>query len=170
MRQFLELEAYVNTNVGWYGSPFQGAAKRGSLATVTLLLEHGADVNIRGGKHGFTLQAAVCYYPYHKPDTNTSFLKLLLVAGADVNAEGGLYGSALQAAAYRNVHRVKMLIEHGADVNQKGGRFGSPLGAAKANGLYRVVKLLLEHGVEDLGEPPLFLARRVGLKRNLQSI
>jgi ankyrin repeat protein len=74
-----------------------------------------------------------------------------------------------QAAAYHNVHRVKMLIEHGADVNQKGGRFGSPLGAAKANGLYRVVKLLLEHGARTV-ESHRFLTRRVGLKRNLQSI
>jgi ankyrin repeat protein len=74
-----------------------------------------------------------------------------------------------QAAAYHNVHRVKMLIEHGADVNQKGGRFGSPLGAAKAKGLYRVVKLLLEHGAEDSGEPPLSDPKG-GVERNLQSI
>jgi hypothetical protein len=102
MRKFLELEAYVNTNVGWYGSPLQGAAKSGSHAAVKPLLEHGADVDLRGGKRGFTLQAAVCYHSYNKPDTNTSFLKLLLDAGPDVS--GSEAGSCIPQCSCSDVN------------------------------------------------------------------
>jgi ankyrin repeat protein len=113
---------------------------------VKQLLQHGADVNLPGGKHGYALQAAVCS---HHDDDHTPVIKALLDAGADVNAQGGRYGTALQAAAYHNLQHVEILIEHGADVNARGGRFGSPLLAAKAKGLKRVVKLLMEKGAID---------------------
>ena len=43
---------------GKYGSALQMAAKSGNLAAVKWLLEHGADVRVRGGKFGSVLEAA----------------------------------------------------------------------------------------------------------------
>ena len=89
-------------------------ARRPASATdadliVQVLLEHGADVNMRGGEYGTALQAASqCG---HRPT-----VQRLLDHGAEVNIKGGKYGSALNAAASRRLKSiVKLLRDHGAD-------------------------------------------------------
>jgi ankyrin repeat protein len=56
-----------------------------------LLLAHGADINLVGGKYGTPLQDAATR-------GRIGLLELLIDKGADVNVEGGKYGTALQAA------------------------------------------------------------------------
>lgn len=64
-----------------------------------ILLEHGADVNIRGGKYETALQAAA----RHGHLENVRFL---LEHGADLAIEGGKYGSAMNAAIRKKHYHV----------------------------------------------------------------
>ncbi|KAK3946522.1 ankyrin repeat-containing domain protein, partial [Pseudoneurospora amorphoporcata] len=71
---------------------------------VRLLLDHGADVNARGGTYDTALQAAAVGRRQGVIDEGggpgwLNVAKALLDYGADVNARGGKYGTALQAAA-----------------------------------------------------------------------
>lgn len=129
------------------------------LSTTRLLLQHGADVNIPGGRTGNALQAA-CSRTIHSDPNRFSrkmrVVQLLLDYGADVHAQGGEYGNALQAAAYTgNTIVVHLLLRAGADVNAVGGCYGSALQAASACGIGepwnvkssgRIVRLLLDRG------------------------
>ena len=115
---------------------------------IEILLEHGADVNGKGGIAGNALTASV--------RSNTEILKILIAHGADVNAPGTeFYCSALHAASIQpSVDVVNILLEHGANVNAKGGSYGSALQAAAAARSSRwddareVAKILLEHGAD----------------------
>ena len=91
------------------------ASELDHVAIARLLVERGADVNVRCGVFGSALQAASF-------QGNESIVRLLLDEKANVNADDGQYGNALQAASsngYENV--VKMLLKEGADVNAQGG-------------------------------------------------
>jgi len=131
-----------------------------NLSTARLLLQHGADVKIPGGRTGNALQAA-CSRTIH-PVSNWApnwfnrkalVVQLLLDYGADVHAQGGEYGNALQAAAYTgNTSVVDLLLRHGADVHAHGGFFGSALQAAafhpNARRSEHMVWRLLKSGVD----------------------
>ncbi|KAF4955647.1 hypothetical protein FSARC_11795 [Fusarium sarcochroum] len=129
----------------------------GGLAeTAKVLINEGADVNVRGEEYDCPLQAA-------SRGGHRDTVRLLLDHGADVNAQGGAEGNAIQAAcAAGHYYVVELLIERGADVNpengititQKGsiripnGRFNNPLDAAAAGGHFEVVQLLLDKGAD----------------------
>ncbi|KAJ7863215.1 ankyrin repeat-containing domain protein [Mycena leptocephala] len=99
---------------GEYGSALAAAAASysGKLETVRLLLDRGADVNLKGGKYGSAL-AAVSYWGH------LEIVRLLLDRGADVNLKGGEYGSALAAAS--SCGKLETIHLRGADVNLQGG-------------------------------------------------
>ena len=128
-------------------TPLYYASLLGLTEIVNLLiLEAGADVNMRGGRYGSALQAA-SVGGYDK------VVELLLSEGANVNARGGLYGSAVQAASVGGHDKmVELLLSRGADVKAEGGGFGSVLYAASARGHDRIVELLLSRGV-DINAP-----------------
>ncbi|KAJ7029871.1 ankyrin repeat-containing domain protein [Mycena alexandri] len=96
-----------------FGSPLQAAAAWGLYDVARLLIEHGADVNVQGGK----------YSPFATPLQEASWgdhvdlVRLLIDSGAEVNAEGTKYGSALQAAIRRGYENIAVLLrEKGASV------------------------------------------------------
>ncbi|KAJ7756034.1 ankyrin repeat-containing domain protein [Mycena maculata] len=124
---------------GAYGTALQAASFAGSVEVVTLLLEHGADVNAKGGMYGSALQAGSI-------SGSLDVVHLLLEGGADVNALGGFYGTALQAATYRTVELVRLLLDQGADVNAEGGCLWTALQAASSDGNMEIVALLLQRG------------------------
>jgi ankyrin repeat protein len=111
-----------------------------------ILLEHGAEINQRGGYYGTALQAAA----YRGV---VEVVEFLIEKGADVNIPGGYYGTALQAACgtyHGKTEIVQLLIAKGANVNaqvraQGGGR-PNALQAALFRGHLPIVMLLLEHG------------------------
>jgi len=126
-----------------------------NLSTTRLLLQHGADVNIAGGRTGNALQAACSITIdfdiwFHN---KARVVQLLLDYGADVHAQGGEYGNALQAAAYTgNTSIVDLLLRHGADVHAHGGFFGNALQAAAFHPRTRrsehMVRRLLKSGAD----------------------
>lgn len=143
---------------------------------VRLLLDRGADVNLKGGKYGFPLQAAcsIVYDIYenghprkrwyrresdtpgiqlHLIDIATNSVKILLdeCPSIDVNARGGIFGTALQAAAYSGqTSSIQLLLDHGADVasNAVCGRYRTALNAAVIRAHWDIVKILLQAGAK----------------------
>ncbi|KAL7803967.1 ankyrin repeat-containing domain protein [Trichoderma afarasin] len=117
------------------------------------LLEHGADVNAKGGKYGFALQTACVREPelldLRDIDANSFITKFLLeqCPSINVNTQGGIFGSALQAAAFSGqTESVRLLLDRGADVNARGGKCGSALNAAIFRGYWDIVEILLQRG------------------------
>ncbi|PUU72732.1 hypothetical protein B9Z19DRAFT_1136842 [Tuber borchii] len=109
---------------GINGTPLQRAAcaERASLEKVKLLLEHGADPNVRVGYYETALQAAAS-------TGKARVVKALLEAGADPNIEGGHFWTALQAAVIPSIrsHEIlDILLERKVDVNTVGGSMGPP--------------------------------------------
>ncbi|KAJ7627856.1 ankyrin repeat-containing domain protein [Mycena polygramma] len=150
--------ADVNAVGGKYGSALQGAASKGHVDVLRILLAHRADVNRVNANGNSALQDAAWH-----GDVNT--LRVLLEHGADVNTvdatgnsalqdaaryAGGEFGSALQCAAQEgHVDTVRVLLDHGADVNAVG-EVGSwsALQLAAAYDRPDVVRILVEHGAD----------------------
>ncbi|KAL8721231.1 MAG: hypothetical protein Q9225_002043 [Loekoesia sp. 1 TL-2023] len=159
---------------GGYGTPLNAAIATNNMEVMKILLERGADPNIRGNKKGWTSLQLACLW--NRPEA----FNLLLEHNIDVNAHGR-YGTPLQAAAYVGakpllrelLHRgadikvsrqgryghslqsagigarediVRFLIKHGADVRVKGGRFGTVLQAASVRGSKELVDFLIHKG------------------------
>ena len=121
-------------------NPLLSAAAVGESEIVRLLIQYGADVNIKGGMYGNPLEAAA-----HYGDKST--VLILLNAGADVNASGGYHGNALQAAArYGRLELVQILLDKGADVNAQGGVYTNALTSARERGHVEVEQLLVSKG------------------------
>lgn len=125
-------------------------SRRELYPSIRWLLDHGANINIPGGKSGFPLQAA-CTLTRISQDVNSNSAntKLLLeqCPDIDVNAQGGRFGAALQAAAFSGqAESVKLLLKKNANVNAAGGKYGSALNAAIISGHWNIVEILLQAG------------------------
>lgn len=73
---------------GWFDrTPLHAAAQAGSLACVRLLVERGADVNVRDGLHSWTPLFGAVWLLEHKPgrDESLACARFLLEHGADPN-------------------------------------------------------------------------------------
>ena len=109
---------------------------------IQLLLDAGADVNIKSGRFNTPLQAASDLGSMEK-------IQLLLEAGSEINIVGGKYGTALQAASYLgSMEIVQLLLSEGADTNIVGGEYGTALQAASYLGSMEIVQLLLSEGAD----------------------
>ncbi len=89
-----------------------GPTPRGSVEAVKLLLEHGANTNMKSRVNGFTSLLAAVH------NENVGSAELLLKYGANVNATTNDGVCALAIAASRlNPDMVKLLLEHKAQTN-----------------------------------------------------
>ncbi|KAJ7150077.1 ankyrin repeat-containing domain protein [Mycena crocata] len=133
----------VEATVEYSGSALQAVSPSAHDDVVRLLIEKGADVNLRAGDFGSALQVAA-YWDHQ------DLAQLLLENGADVNARNsGPFGNALQAASYDGHEAlVRLIMGIGADVNLEGGEFGSALYAAAVQGHEEIVRLLIEKGAD----------------------
>ena len=103
-----------------------------------LLLEHGADVDSKGGKYGNALQAAAL-------KAGQVFVQRLLDLQVKVNEVSGKYGTALQAATSAgDTLTVVLLLQHGASPQLEGGLYGNALNAAARRANIDVMNHLLE--------------------------
>ena len=106
-----------------------------------MLLDKGADINIRGGNYCTALQAASINGHY-------KVVQILLDRGADVNAlDGGIYGNALQAASYKGHHEVaRLLLNHNALIKRKDIQGRTAFHLASAGAHMETIELLLSFG------------------------
>jgi ankyrin repeat protein len=95
-------------------TPLHQAAYYSQLEIAEILIQHGADVNAKGGRHNFS----PIFISVSKDDIN--FLKLLIKNGADINLKDDLNKTPLICAAQDdNLESVKVLLGAGAEDNVK---------------------------------------------------
>ena len=124
------------------------AAQNGYKEIAELLIEKGADVNVKlesqtakeYGMGGATpLRGAVA-------NDHKEMAELLIAKGADVNVKEGLGITLLHFANTREI--AELLIAKGLDVNAKDAEGWTPLHSAVANGHAEVAKLFIEKGAD----------------------
>ena len=163
-------------NVG--GTPLRGAVRFGSVHIVRLLLEAGADTNIRDKEGRLPVYWACADYnakfdniltilldhtdgldfPDNSRETllsvamsynRTEAARLLVEKGADVNAKDTGGWAALHMAVKRGDEAAaRLLVELGADVNAKVIGGRTVLDLAAELGHWAVAKLLVEEGAD----------------------
>jgi len=109
IQAFLTSPIHNTTSTAWRAND--------CIEILSLLADHGADVNETGGTW-FTALQFVCSVP--ETDVTAYSIKLvveqLLSYGAEPNIHGGLHGSAIHAAVtVLNFNTVQLLLQHGAD-------------------------------------------------------
>jgi ankyrin repeat protein len=90
-----------------YGYALHAAChSKEAIPTISFLLDHGADINARGGKYETALQCAAEH-------GHLETVKFLVERGADMAVKGGEHGSAMEAAtANGHRHVVRFLRRH----------------------------------------------------------
>jgi ankyrin repeat protein/HEAT repeat protein len=157
------LEAGADPNAVHRGMrPLHKAAVAGHVEVLRLLIDHGAEVNVKDSSgRSPLLEAAGSRNPKAveillaagaKPDGTelghacwlgrTEAVNLLLAAGAP--PDGGLP----QAAQGGHVELVQLLLDKGARVQTKSPDGSTPLHLAALQGGFKTVELLLKHGAD----------------------
>jgi len=163
----------VNAHDRAGATPLHHAGGFGNLATMKLLLEHGADVNAGNKRKSTPLfwslhdEAKVRLLVDHGANVNARsidgrtpvyqaasmanavpVLRLLLDKGADPNAKTLIGMTPLIAASRSNIEAARLLIDRRADVNARNAAGGTALMAAAQTGRLQTVRMLLEKGAD----------------------
>lgn len=127
----------------WTDTPLNAAASKGFANIVVILLESGADPNVRGALGGLPLVSAAA-------GGYESVVRRLLDAGARVDEPSGSFGVTALARASRYGHYqvVEVLIAAGADVNRPARGGATALVLAREHKHKRVEALLLAAGAK----------------------
>jgi len=164
----------------------EDAAQRGrAVATVKVLLAHGADVNARLHQEKPTVRALnELQFEGATPIflaaevNNLEVIKVLVAAGGDPNIPTAYGTTALMVAAGAGtdvqrarsieergmaVETARYLLDRGADVNAVGEFGWTPLHNAAYQGLTDVIELLIDRGAktetkDKLGQTPLSIS------------
>lgn len=131
-------------------TPLMLAVDGGFIDTAKLLLEHGAEVNLKN-HHGWSalfiasFQALRCdSYPM-----GLYVIDLLLEKGADVNTKDDRGNNALHfAAMYDRVDYAKKLVDYGIDINNKNSSGLNVLMDLCAKPGLKVFKYLIDMGLD----------------------
>lgn len=140
-------------------TPIYEAAAYNHPELVKLLLDYGADINIRTNTGETPLHGAVAAH-------HLSMVTLLLDNGADINASLAHGQTPLRLAVIKGyADIVKLLLVRGAQLNTRGQTGLTLLHWAALKGQPAIVNLLLRHGADvfardDAGRTPLDWARQ----------
>jgi ankyrin repeat protein len=118
-----------------------GAASKGHMDIVEMLLDRDADIDANSNTYGTPLYAAT-------ENGRVKVMELLIQRKAKINLIGGPGRRPLNIAAFNgDIEAVGILINNGADIDpDEEYWYGSALGAAARRGHTDVVKLLLSKG------------------------
>jgi uncharacterized protein len=149
------------------------AVRRGDVDAARLLLDQGADPNLRevvltkpslthrieGGQPTLADTALIIAVQ----EGHTEIAKLLLDRGADVNGRGAANLTPLMEAARRSrADLTKLLLEHGAGLNQHSDYGDTAILIAANLGQTEVISLLLDHGADVNGGRWMPLMKAIG--------
>ena len=115
------------------------------LEKVRLLLDKGADVNVR------TKQGLSPLFIAATHDGNVDVIKLVLERGADATkapGPAGVTGALMMSARANDTASCKLLVEKGAVAKAKGPGGFTALISAAGYGNAELVKLLLDRGAD----------------------
>ena len=166
--------ALINATDFGGSTPLHHAAGFGTLESLTLLIDKGADVNAKNRRgstplfwaihdeakvrllvsRGATInikqvEGRTPVYQASSLGSGNAVLRLLLDNGGDPNVATLTGLTPLNAAALRgDIAAMRMLLEKGARVDVKNGAGGTPLMAAATNGSPVAVRLLLDMGAD----------------------
>ncbi|RFU27471.1 hypothetical protein B7463_g8880, partial [Scytalidium lignicola] len=146
---------------GKYGTSLQAAAFAGNAEVVRMLLDNGANINVRD-EHGQT--------PLHRAayQGHTAIVELLLSKGADINEADQQGRTALRWVANYGYEKLLGLLSlKGAQMDIKDEMGQTAMHRAAHNGNIAIARMLIEKGlnvnaVDSEGETPLFSAVRSG--------
>jgi ankyrin repeat protein len=143
----------ADPNVQCYGGNalLHSSACNGDVEMVHVLLNMGADVNIRNNDGRSPLN-----YVGVKTDEEPDFLqslanasRLLLDHGADINAGDDHGVTPLHlATSMRQIEIIRVLLERGANVGAEDNHGKTPFSIAKEYGYDNIMKLLTEYGTQ----------------------
>ena len=120
-------------------TPLHVSSRQGHVEVARLLLEHGADREVRDKNDWSSLERALNKGP-------VELVNVLLDYGADANARDGKSRTPLYwASDWGKPEVVRALIEHGADLKARCKNNKTPLHRTTEEG---VARLLLEHGAD----------------------
>lgn len=141
MTSLLNANADVNAMDMEGETPLSAAAAGGELDMMSLLLSHGAEVNLTGGLLQWTaIHRAVAAGQDQSVDC-------LLRHNADLDKTDAVQRTPLLLAVmFRHVQCATVLLAAGADPNMGNKRFGSPLNLAASQGNDCMVEVLLTYG------------------------
>ena len=150
----------VNAKCSGHGTLLHVASRNGDLNAVSLLFDHGANVNLTN-EHGRT-PLCEAYHSRH-----LGVMRLLLDHGATVDVRYGDFGLLIHDASYvGEAEVIRLLLRHNANPNVTALSNRTPLHCAASGGNANVAKILLEHGadIDALSESgtPLFHSSLLG--------
>jgi ankyrin repeat protein len=152
---------HVTVRGGEEVTPLHVAASAGHSDILSLLIEHGADVNGWGKSGDTALRRA-------SKNGRLEVGRVLLNRGADVNVQASAGSTALTGAArWGHVEFARMLLDRGAMIDARAHLGRTSLHWAAQNGRTEVVRLLLERGADahvrdEYGDTPSELGSRFG--------
>lgn len=151
-KALLRAGADTNYNSAEKELPLITAVQFGSIASLQMLIQAGADVNSvqHGGEHDqrTALQVAC---ENTRNGSGPALGEALIKAGAELEASSPYlyYGSATAlhiAVSNGSLHMARMLLLNGADVNACSGDYSTPLNIAILGDDKEMVKILLSNG------------------------
>jgi len=165
---------HANALGGYARTPMHAAASGGHTKILSLLIEHGVDVECRdhGGNTALHLTSRNAELEAgqflldcgadinaRNLDNNTplinaagrDFARMLLERGAEIDARVQLGRTALHwAIVAKNLQSVRLLLEHGADVSVRDELGKTPFQLASFYGYQEIVELLSAYGAESV--------------------
>ena len=148
LRCLIENGADVNGVNKVKHTPLMKAAKRGHINALTLLIKHGADVDLQDSDGYKALHLAV-----YGSDISSEILSCLIGIGADVNARANNGVTPLMIAAEKgHINAVTSLVKCGANVHlqDKYGNTALHYAARFRDGLPEIVETLLNLGASHM--------------------
>lgn len=163
IRMLLKSGVDINAYGGRYGTALIAAATQGNSAAVSILLDHDANVDAKGGYTFYTALQASSFFGF------TSVVRMLLDGGAQPDRRRAKDDTALELACEAGHGSiVELLISRGSDVNLHAGGYVSETSFLPAHTILPEAAKLIPINSQK-GVPSIRSRRERSLRRRLSS-